>query len=354
VITSNGGGELAVLNVSENFTGTLTTVTSTDDEGDVRTYSLAGADAGDFSIDANTGVLTFAASPNFEAPADGNTDNVYEVQVVATSAGALTDTQDLLVFVANVIEPGVPTDVPGGGGGTPPIVTPGATAGPDSLGGTTGADSIAGGAGGDTLDGRDGVDQIDGDAGDDLIYGSGGADFVRGLDGNDTIDGGTGDDDVNGNVGEDIVHGADGNDFVRGGQGADTVYGDEGDDVHVNGNIGDDIVWGGGGNDTCYGGQNNDTLHGESGDDRLSGDLGNDILYGGGGADRFAMLSTGGQDWAVDFNAAEGDRIELAIGQSYTVASHAGQVVIVLTGGATIGLANVPSGSFSTDWIVFA
>ena len=44
------------------------------------TWSKAGTDAGDFTIDTNTGVLSFAQRPNFEMPVDGTTppDNVLQ------------------------------------------------------------------------------------------------------------------------------------------------------------------------------------------------------------------------------------------------------------------------------------
>jgi hypothetical protein len=34
-----------------------------------------------FSIDSSTGALSFSAAPDFEAPADADADNVYDVQV---------------------------------------------------------------------------------------------------------------------------------------------------------------------------------------------------------------------------------------------------------------------------------
>ena len=44
-----------------------------------------GADASQFSIVSATGVLTFVAAPNYEAPADDDGNNEYEVVVRATS-----------------------------------------------------------------------------------------------------------------------------------------------------------------------------------------------------------------------------------------------------------------------------
>ena len=47
------------------------------------TWSLSGGDGGDFTIDRDTGVLTFRTPPDHERPADANRDNVYEVTVRA-------------------------------------------------------------------------------------------------------------------------------------------------------------------------------------------------------------------------------------------------------------------------------
>ena len=279
VISSNGGGDFAFITVNENTltTTALTTVVAVDQDPPgpplpVVTYTrTGGADMAAFALDLNTGVLTFVASPNFEAPTDANADNQYIVEVTATSAAGGTDVQTLYVTVANVIEAGVPSDVPptggGGGGSTPP---PG-NSGNDNVTGTNGSDTMAGGAGNDTMSGGAGLDSMDGDDGNDLIFG----------------------------------------------------------------------------------GQDADTLYGDAGDDRLSGDLGNDILYGNSGTDRFVMLATGGVDWVADFNAAEGDRVQLATGQAYSVVNVGGQVYIQLTGGGAIGLAGVSFASFDSSWVMF-
>jgi serralysin len=66
------------------------------------TYSISGgADGTKFSILGNTGVLTFITAPDFEAPADLNLDNIYEV-VVLVSDGTYSSTQNISVQVANV------------------------------------------------------------------------------------------------------------------------------------------------------------------------------------------------------------------------------------------------------------
>ncbi|MCG8709470.1 Ig-like domain-containing protein, partial [Brenneria sp. 4F2] len=85
-----------------------------------------------------------------------------------------------------------------------------------------------------------------------------------------------------------------------------------GNDI-LNGGSGNDILFGQGGHDTLYGGSGNDKLYGGSGDDTLIGGSGNDILTGGSGADLFKWQSGDvGHDVIKDFNASEGDRIDLS------------------------------------------
>ncbi|MBC2775052.1 calcium-binding protein [Rhizobium sp. AQ_MP] len=103
-ITSNGGAATASISRPENAT-VVTTVTAADpDAGQVLTYSITGgADAALFSVDANTGVLSFRAPPNFEAPTDAGGNNVYDV-VVEVSDGIAVDSQALAVTVTNAQE----------------------------------------------------------------------------------------------------------------------------------------------------------------------------------------------------------------------------------------------------------
>ncbi|MDO9226595.1 MAG: Ig-like domain-containing protein, partial [Pseudomonadota bacterium] len=114
VITSNGGGASASINVAENTTA-VTTVTATDaDAGATLTYSLVGgADAAKFTINSTTGVLAFAAAPDFEAPTDSGANNVYDV-TVQVSDGLTTDTQNIAVTVtdADEIAPTLSTSTP--------------------------------------------------------------------------------------------------------------------------------------------------------------------------------------------------------------------------------------------------
>ena len=74
---------------------------------DAAQWSLEGDDAGDFAI-SGAGVLTFGSSPNYEAPADDDTDNVYMVTVKAND-GENMATRDVTVTVINVDEDGAVT-----------------------------------------------------------------------------------------------------------------------------------------------------------------------------------------------------------------------------------------------------
>ncbi|MGB3592037.1 MAG: cadherin repeat domain-containing protein [Nonlabens sp.] len=63
-------------------------------------YSLSGADAARFTIDASTGVVSMVAR-NFEDPEDADTNNLYSVVVTATDNDGDTATRDLDVVVFN-------------------------------------------------------------------------------------------------------------------------------------------------------------------------------------------------------------------------------------------------------------
>jgi hypothetical protein len=84
----------------------VTNVNATDpDAGDTLTYSISGgADAARFSIVPSTGLLTFAAAPDFENPTDANGDNIYEVTVEVADGHGGSDTQALSVRVTNLNE----------------------------------------------------------------------------------------------------------------------------------------------------------------------------------------------------------------------------------------------------------
>jgi autotransporter-associated beta strand protein len=72
--------------------------------GHTLTYSLSGPDAAQFHINPTTGEITFASSPDFEAPTDQGGDNVYNVtvNVSADFTPARVATQDLTITVTPV------------------------------------------------------------------------------------------------------------------------------------------------------------------------------------------------------------------------------------------------------------
>ncbi len=91
-----------------------------------------------------------------------------------------------------------------------------------------------------------------------------------------------------------------------------TTTGTEASDL-INGSKYSDIINGGNGHDVLYGNAGNDLLNGGDGNDLLIGGIGNDTLTGGAGADVF-MWKAGdvGNDVIKDFNATQGDRIDLS------------------------------------------
>ncbi len=101
VISSDGGGATANRLVTENST-LVTIVQATDPNvGTTLTYAISGGeDAAKFRIDASTGVLSFIAAPNFEAPTDAGANNAYDV-VVSANVGSVSDTQAIVVTVTN-------------------------------------------------------------------------------------------------------------------------------------------------------------------------------------------------------------------------------------------------------------
>ena len=91
------------------------TSAKTVDEGTVAVHSFTsnetvtwaitgGADAARLAIDPTNGALTFVTAPDFEAPTDADTNNVYLVHVTATDGSGNTSIQTVTVTVADVVE----------------------------------------------------------------------------------------------------------------------------------------------------------------------------------------------------------------------------------------------------------
>jgi Ca2+-binding RTX toxin-like protein len=220
-------------------------------------------------------------------------------------------------------------------------VTGGSTPPAGGVAGTTGPDQLVGGAGADTLSGG---------LGDDTIAGGAGTSYLRGDEGDDQITGGGDFDDINGNMGDDTASGGEGGDWVVGGKDQDLLSGDGGNDI-VYGNLGNDTCDGGIGNDTVRGGQNEDILTGGAGDDWLSGDRGSDTITGGAGADIFHSSSGAGLDRVTDFSRAQGDRVMLDAGTSYSVSQSGADVVVDMGGGDRVVLVGVSMASLTDGWI---
>jgi Ca2+-binding RTX toxin-like protein len=209
---------------------------------------------------------------------------------------------------------------------------------------------------GELIDGITGAtndgDVIKGMGGDDRIYAGGGDDVIQGGLGGDYMDGGDDEDTANyidsisgvtvnlltgkgqgGSAEGDTLYqienvtGSNFDDILLGDGGDNKLYGRDGKDT-LKGAGGQDELFGGAGSDVLYGNQDSDELWGESGNDQLFGGTGFDWLVGGEGRD--TMTGESGPDAFVwyaakemgvtqatadritDFNAAEGDWIDLA------------------------------------------
>ncbi len=111
-ITTNGGATIDV-NFNENATGTITSIAGDDIDADDGSSGVAltydkdtsgGADHGAFTVDPNTGAVSFTTARNFEAQDDADNNNIYEVTVRANDDSGGTDTILIRVALQNVNE----------------------------------------------------------------------------------------------------------------------------------------------------------------------------------------------------------------------------------------------------------
>ena len=211
----------------------------------------------------------------------------------------------------------------------------------NQLTGNAGSNLLSGGGGNDTLDGganaAGAIDTLAGGAGDDTYIVRRSSDIVREYagDGIDTVQ-----------TALDYTLGANIENLVLTGSANLTGAGNELAN-RITGNDGANLLQGKAGNDTINGGAGNDTI---------DGGTGNDQLTGGAGADLFRFIKAGGQDTITDFNAAQGDLIDLTgtgiTGiQQLQITSSGSHSVIGLGDGTTITLAN--STAPQASWFKF-
>ena len=87
----------------ENGTATLHTFRATDPESSAIAWSVTGTDEDYFAI-SETGVLSFASTPDYENPTDSGRDNVYEVTVEARDDAFNTGTLQITITVINLAD----------------------------------------------------------------------------------------------------------------------------------------------------------------------------------------------------------------------------------------------------------
>ena len=78
-----------------------------DDRASVKSWRLAGDDAGQFQLIGTVGrTLVFTTQPDYETPADADGDNIYKVTVVAIDNGGARGEFDVSIAVMNINEIG--------------------------------------------------------------------------------------------------------------------------------------------------------------------------------------------------------------------------------------------------------
>jgi VCBS repeat-containing protein len=313
VINSNGGGATASVTVQENTTS-VTLVQASDPDSSSVTYSIVGgADASKFTINSATGALSFITAPTFEAPADSDLNNTYEVTVRA-SDGTAFDEQAITVTVANANE--APSQV--AFAFDPSILNGSSIDTNDALL----ANRVIGS-----------FSAVDPDAGTTLTYSlgagsaagftltSGGILSTGGVNvasGTYTLTIVASDGALTSSTTVKVSVGTNGSDTLTLGNDLNIAFGlGQGDTI--NGGTGSDAIAGGQQADTLTGGSGNDALIGGTQNDRITGGAGADLLVGGGNNDVFVFttasdstttLLTNGvrqHDLIVDFNANNDD-----------------------------------------------
>ena len=103
-------GSFGLDGTAPSFTGTSSlTITEGTTTGDAAvadetvTYSITGgADAGNVTINPQTGAISVSPAPDFDAPTDANEDGIYQVEVTATDIVGYTVTKPMTIKVLEV------------------------------------------------------------------------------------------------------------------------------------------------------------------------------------------------------------------------------------------------------------
>jgi serralysin len=330
-------------NTGANFGGTYSAAPLLDD------VAAAQLEYG-ANMSTRTGDTTYGFNSNADRPWFITNSSVTKLVFAVWDAGG-NDTFDFSGYSQNQtidLRPGFFSNVGGLTGNV--AVAQGASI--ENASGGSGADNINGNALANVIQAGAGNDTVGGGAGADTIDGGAGQSYLRGDDGNDVIVGGSSFDDINGNMGDDTVFGGLGDDWAVGGKDNDSLSGGAGSDV-VWGNLGADTQDGGDGNDQVRGGQGDDSITGGAGDDYVSGDRGNDTIAGGTGADNFHGSQDAGIDRVVDFNLAEGDRVQLDPGTTYTLMQAGADAVLDMGAGNQMILVGVQTSTLTGAWVFF-
>ncbi len=92
----------AAIEIDENSEGTVHIFQATDGNNDLLTYSIVqGEDSELFSLSDN-GTLTFITPPDFETPADSDTDNIYKINVSVNDGRGLEAVQEFQLSVKDI------------------------------------------------------------------------------------------------------------------------------------------------------------------------------------------------------------------------------------------------------------
>ena len=97
-------------NILEN-SGSTIVVTASDPDTSSLTYSLSGSDASKFSISSN-GVLSFVSTPDYEAPSDYGSNNVFDLSVSVTN-GAYSSSVTLVITLTDDVSDNFGIALPG-------------------------------------------------------------------------------------------------------------------------------------------------------------------------------------------------------------------------------------------------